>query len=145
MTIEPLTASAVPEVAAIERLCFSDPWSEAAFEGELQNPLASYLVAKINGVVAGFVGIHRVLDEGYITNIATHPARRRAGVGRALLAALCEECERDGMHFVTLETRASNTAAITLYTGMGFRRAGLRRGYYRTPPEDAVLMTKFFY
>ncbi len=139
-----MSSATAPEVAEIERLCFSDPWSEAAFADEARNPLAFYLVALINGEVAGFIGMHRVLDEGYITNVAVHPARRRAGVGRALLAALCDECARTGLRFVTLEARPSNVAAIALYAGMGFEKVGLRKGYYRIPPEDAVLMTKFF-
>lgn len=144
MTIEPLSADTVADVAALERLCFSLPWSLSALEGELRNPLAVWLVAKIDDEVAGYAGMHRVLDEACVTNVAVAPARRKAGIARALLLALEGICRREGAAFLTLEVRPSNQTAISLYKGLGFEEAGRRRDYYSHPAEDALLLTKFF-
>ena len=68
-------------LAALERICFSDPWSENAFRAELDNPGARFTVAQDGaGTVLGYLGLHYVLDEGYIANIAVDPLFRRQGI-----------------------------------------------------------------
>jgi len=140
--ILPMTAGMAPQIAALERVCFADPWSEDSFAGELQNPLAVYFAALMDDEVIGYIGMHHILDEGHITNAAVSPGRRRRGVARKLVEALIGYARENGLCLLTLEVRRSNEAAIALYGGLGFVPVGVRPGYYRRPAEDAILMTK---
>jgi len=140
----PMDRSHLAAIAAIERACFSAPWSEDMLAEELYHDNASYIVAeREDGVVAGYAGLLAVLDEGYITNIAIDPAYRRQGVADALVSAFCRFGEKH-LAFLTLEVRASNQAAIALYEKHGFSPAGRRKHYYNHPTEDAILMTLGF-
>lgn len=141
MNIVPMEERHLPALAAIERACFHAPWSENALREELGGGI--FLVAEVDGAAAGYVGCQTVLDEGYITNVATLPAYRRQGIGRALVRALLARAWQAGLSFVTLEVRASNAPAIALYESLGFERVGSRPGFYTGPREDAVLMTRF--
>jgi len=136
--------SHLKEIAALERLSFSDPWNEGMLEEELYNPQASFIVAEGDEEqVLGYAGLHVVLDEGYITNIAVQPEARRQGMGGALLDAFCRFAEVH-LRFLTLEVRASNDSAIALYEGRLFEEAGRRKNYYAHPREDAMIMTREF-
>lgn len=84
-----------------------------------------------------------VLDEGYLSNIAVSPEHRRQGIAEALLKALLVRASARKLSFVTLEVRAGNIPAQTLYRKLGFTEVGVRRGYYEHPKEDAVLMTLY--
>ena len=111
---------------------------------ELYNDSASLVVAgEEDGAVLGYGLIRAVLDEGCLEKIAVAPAFRRQGVAEAILSAFLRFGQAH-LAFLTLEVRASNTAAIGLYEKHGFQRVGLRPGYYQEPREDAVLMTKEF-
>ena len=142
--IVPMDRSHVSQVAALERECFSMPWSETMLEDSLYDSNASFIVAEDEeGNILGYAGLHAVLDEGYIDNIAVEEAARRHGVASALLDVFCRFAEVN-LAFLTLEVRASNQAAIALYEKHGFVRAGLRKGYYQHPREDAIIMTREF-
>lgn len=141
MTVVPMEERHLDTLAEIEKACFHAPWSADMLREELGKGI--FLVAEQDGAVAGYVGCQTVLDEGYITNVAVSPDCRRQGIGRALIAELTERAKRAGLAFVTLEVRASNAPAITLYEGAGFRRVGVRKNFYTAPAEDAVLMTLF--
>lgn len=142
--IVPMTAEHIPRIAALERRCFSDPWSENALREELFNDTASFLAAVAeDGTVVGYAGMHCVLDEGYIANIAVAPEYRRQGVAGELLGVFLR-FGRANLGFLTLEVRASNEPAISLYRKFGFREAGRRKNYYTAPQEDAILMTVEF-
>ena len=134
----------VAQVAALEKLCFSDPWSEKSVASELTNPLSFWLVADDNGIVQGYVGSQTVMDESDMMNIAVHPDYRKQGVATALIIALIAELRKRGSHSLTLEVRASNASAIALYEKMGFFQAGLRKNYYRNPKEDALILRTEF-
>ena len=128
----------------LERLCFSTPWNETMLEEELFNPTASFIVAEgAEGEVLGYAGLHVVLDEGYIDNVAVRPSCRRQGIGDRLLDVFCRFGQAH-LAFLTLEVRAGNTAAIALYKSLGFQTVGRRKNYYEHPREDAVLMTRYF-
>lgn len=142
-TITLMTYDDVPQVAAIERQCFPDPWSERMLREHLDNQCAAALVARgEDGTILGYGGLLVVLDEGYITNIAVAESCRRKGLGRAMLGALIDHCRESGASFLTLEVRQSNAPAIALYKSMGFLPEGRRKNFYRQPTEDAILMTK---
>lgn len=142
--IVPMDRSHISQIAQLERECFSTPWTEAMLEEELFNPQASFIVAEDGeGNVLGYAGLHVVLDEGYIDNIAVEPDARRHGVASALLDVYCR-FGAVNLAFLTLEVRASNAPAIGLYEKYDFQRAGIRPGYYQQPREDAVIMTREF-
>lgn len=144
--IAPMAYEHLDEVAALERACFSMPWSRAMLCEELSNEAAAYLVAldPEDGSVVGYAGLLVVLDEGYITNVAVRPESRRAGVASALLDVFVSFAEGQRLAFLTLEVRASNYGAIALYGSRGFRGAGRRPNYYQHPREDAIIMTREF-
>ena len=135
-----MTAAHVSQVARLETLCFSDPWSENSVAGELNNPLAHWLVALEGDTVAGYIGSQTVLDETDMMNVAVHPEHRRKGIAEALVKALVADLQEIGSHALTLEVRASNDGAIALYQKLGFDQVGRRRNYYRNPREDALIL-----
>jgi [ribosomal protein S18]-alanine N-acetyltransferase len=137
-----MKAKHLEDIAQLEKLCFSAPWSFDALAEELSNPLAVFLVAESNKAVCGYVGMHHITDEGYITNIAVFPQYRRKGIASMLLKALDEYAQKNDLSFITLEVRQSNEAAINLYESFNYKNAGERRGFYEDPNEDAAIMTK---
>lgn len=142
--IVPMDRSHIEQIAALERECFSTPWSEAMLTEVLFDAQASFIVAESeDGGVLGYAGLHVVLDEGYIDNVAVEPAARRHGVADELLDVFCRFGQAH-LAFLTLEVRASNAPAIALYRKHGFEEAGRRKNYYTKPTEDAVIMTRCF-
>ena len=142
VVIEPMTIEDVPAVHDIERLSFSSPWPEYAFEQEIKNNrLARYVVARAGQTVAGFAGVWLMVDEAHITTFGVHPDWRRQGIGHQLLLSLIELSLVLGAARMTLEVRASNTAAQALYRSFGFEEVGRRRAYYTDDGEDALVMT----
>ena len=140
--ILPMTADHLDAVAALERICFSDPWSRQLLASELDNDLSAFLVALDDeGQVAGYAGLQVILDEGTITDIAVRPDCRRRGVASQLLKVFLDFARGNRLAFLTLEVRASNYDAIALYGSRGFRSAGRRKNYYEHPREDAIIMT----
>ena len=143
--ILPMTADHLDEVAELERICFSMPWSRKMLAEELDNALSAFLVAlDEEGQVAGYAGLQVVLDEGYITNVAVRPDCRRRGVAGKLLQVFLDFAQGNRLAFLTLEVRASNYDAIALYGSRGFRSVGRRKNYYEHPKEDALIMTREF-
>lgn len=143
--LTPMTIELVPQIAELERLCFSKPWSEQMLADELDNPLASYIVAVgDNDQVLGYAGLTVVAGEGYIDNIAVRKEYRLQGIAQALLEVFLRFGTAHQLAFLTLEVRASNEPAKRLYLKHGFAQVGRRKNYYDQPTEDAILMTKFF-
>ena len=140
--IVPMEEIHVAAVAALEQLCFSDPWSENSVASELDNPLSLWLVALVGAEVIGYVGSQSVMGESDMMNVAVSPKYRRTGVATRLIEALVDALRKKENHCLTLEVRASNTPAIALYEGMGFSEIGKRRNYYRNPKEDALILRK---
>ena len=142
MNILPMNEGHVPQIALLEKECFADPWSEKSVASELTNPLSLWLVAQEGDTLMGYVGSQTCLDETDMMNIAVSPAFRRQGVARALIEALVAALREKGSKRLTLEVRASNTPAIRLYDSLGFAQVGLRKNYYHTPKEDALILRK---
>lgn len=140
--IVPMTAAHVPQIAALEGVCFSDPWPEAAILPELTNALSLWLVAVSGDSVLGYVGSQTVMDESDMMNLAVAPQCRRQGIARALITALMKALQKKGSGSLTLEVRASNAGAIALYESMGFLAVGRRPNYYFHPKEDALILRK---
>lgn len=140
-TVVPLTRAHLPQVAEIERLCFSDPWSERALELYLADGTA-FVALDPAGCVAAYGGMLPGADEGEIVNLATRPNARRQGLGGAVLDALLADADRRGLIRLALEVRISNSGAIALYRSRGFAVAGIRRHFYTAPAEDAYTMVR---
>lgn len=139
--ITEMRQSHLDQMAELEKICFSLPWSRDMLADELSNKHAKYYVAVTeDGRIAGYIGMHVVLDEGYITNVATAPEFRRQGIAKALITKVLEYCRSKGMIYITLEVRESNAGAIALYESFGFRKIGKRADYYQKPLEDALIM-----
>ena len=142
--IVPMNADHLDEVAELERICFSTPWSRNMLAEELDNACSAFLVAvDANDKVVGYAGLQVVLDEGYIANVAVEEAARRHGVGSALMDVYCRFGQAH-LSFLTLEVRASNTSAIQLYLKHEFEEVGRRKNFYSNPKEDAIIMTREF-
>jgi ribosomal-protein-alanine N-acetyltransferase len=130
----------VRAVSGVDRLCFTLPWSEDAFAGELESPVGYYRVAELEGRIVGYIGCHAILDEAHVTTFGVHPAVRGRGIGERLLADALRHAVRSGCRRVTLEVRAGNEPALRLYRKYGFHPVSRRRRYYPDNDEDAVVM-----
>ncbi len=142
MEILRMNESHVAQVAELEEICFSDPWSEKSVASELQNPLSLWLVAMEGERVAGYIGSQSVEGEADMMNVAVHPDFRRQGVAQTLITELVEALKNKGIHCLSLEVRASNESAIALYEKLDFLSVGRRPNYYRHPKEDALILRK---
>ena len=137
-----MSLATVQAVEALEQECFSNPWSLDALAEELSNPTAVFYVAELGGQVVGYAGMHHIIAEGYITNIAVAVHCRRRGVASALLDALLDYARQNDMQMLTLEVRPSNDSALALYTAFQFSQTGRRKNYYKGPTEDALILTR---
>lgn len=137
------TESDIPAAAELEKECFGEPWSENAFKESLAAGTHFFAVRRGESF-AGYIGISTVVDEGYIANIAVCPKYRRMGAASQLIGKVLRLAKAKKLAFVSLEVRASNIAAQALYGKFGFITDGRRRGFYRNPAEDALIMTKRF-
>jgi ribosomal-protein-alanine N-acetyltransferase len=144
-TIEPAVVERdLDAIADIARVSFDHPWTRAMFAQELATqPLSrSYVFRTADGAIAGFCTSWLIVDELHINSIAVRPDFRGQGIGRRLLAFVLEEARARGARRAMLEVRASNTAAIALYSSFGFTTEAVRKGYYPDPPEDAFVLTR---
>lgn len=142
--IVPMGPEHLDAAALLEQLCFSHPWSKSALEETLKNPCAYFFAAEWEGKTAGYAGMHCACGECYIDNIAVFPEYRRKGVASALLRSLIDCAKSENSEFLSLEVRPSNHGAIALYESFGFRREGVRKRFYSSPTEDALIMTLAF-
>lgn len=144
ITVRRMTEADISFVADIEEECFSSPWTEAGLRTELTNSQAHFYVLETEGRVVAYMGVHIVLDECYIANVAVSAAFRRRGFAEMLVKnAMKLSCENN-CAFITLEVRKSNKGAISLYRKCGFEDVGERKNFYSDPTENALIMTKYF-
>lgn len=138
-----MTVSDAAAAADIERQCFSEPWSQKAFCESLAAGTAIFAV-KHSGKLAGYIGVSIILDEGYIANIAVASEYRQMGAASQLIGKILRLAREKKLSFLSLEVRRSNSIAQELYKKFGFLEVGCRRGFYRSPSEDALIMTRRF-
>ncbi|MDI6878960.1 MAG: ribosomal protein S18-alanine N-acetyltransferase [Desulfitobacteriaceae bacterium] len=128
-------------VLTIEKVSFPTPWTLNSFVTELRdNEYARYHCLEVEGQVVGYMGLWYILDEGHITNVAIAPDRRGQHLGEYLMRTVMSKMAAEGMERMTLEVRVSNDPARHLYERLGFKPAGLRKGYYVDSREDALIM-----
>ncbi|MBO5837041.1 MAG: ribosomal protein S18-alanine N-acetyltransferase [Oscillospiraceae bacterium] len=137
-----MTQEHIGQIAALEQENFSMPWSENAISAELKNPLSLWIVAVDRQKVVGYVGSQSVLGEADMMNLAVDAMYRRQGIGKQLVLSLIDGLAHNAVSKLTLEVRASNTAAISLYESLGFLQVGRRPNYYSGPKEDALILRK---
>lgn len=133
----------LPSVLEIENLSYPNPWHLSSFKGEINNrPISNPYVVIFKPLdrIIGYVIYWHLQNEVQISNIAIRPDYRQLGVGEAVLRKILHEVCFKGAEFVFLEVRPSNRAARSLYSKLGFQILGVRKGYYRNPAEDAIVM-----
>ena len=140
MKVRAMIVEDCPNVAELEKMIFSQPWSEQGFRDALNMERNIFLVAEEDGIIYGYIGMYQSLDEGEITNVAVAPGKRNAGTGRLLMQAAMEQAKQQGITRIVLEVRVSNASAIHLYEKCGFVNCGIRKGFYDFPKEDAYIM-----
>lgn len=139
--IRRMRAEDVQRAAALERVCFSQPWSEDAYRSTLADENTLYLIAETeSGETAGICGMRDILGEGEISNVAVAEKFRRQKIAERMLGQLLEQGRERGITAFTLEVRSSNTAAIGLYEKFGFSVEGRRKNFYERPQEDALIL-----
>ncbi len=143
IAIRPTIADDVSSMASIEALAFSDPWPASSFHELLAHPFSRMATAvDESGGIIGYCIMLQAADEAEIANIATAPGMRRRGVGAQLLDDAIAAGTEAGVAAMFLEVRESNAAARALYSSRGFVAVGRRRGYYRHPVEDALVLRR---
>ena len=132
------------EIIAIEREAFNPPWLRAHFLYEIHdNPYArNYVLRSAGGRVLGYVFTWELEDELLINNIAVHRDYRKKGLGKLLVSEILERGRRNGCRAARLDVRPSNRPAVELYSGLGFRVIGIRKGYYGNGREDGWVMVR---
>ncbi len=138
----PMNLEFARQVAAIEPLCFDDPWSEKSVVSEVTNPLSHWIVAVEGERVVGYVGSHTVLSEADVMNLGVHPDYRCHGLGRQLMEQLEGDLREKDVVSLTLEVRPSNLSARKVYERQGFAQVGCRKNYYKNPKEDGLILKK---
>lgn len=131
-------------VLALEEASFNNPTTREWYEGELKRPDVCfiYVMRTPEHRVAAFCAFWLVVEQAHINNLAVLPELRGHGLGTQLLEAVIEEAAHLGAELLTLEVRESNTPALRLYARSGFERVGVRKNYYTTPVEDALILSR---
>lgn len=145
MIIRRMTPEDVPAVAAIEKECFSMPWSEKSFLDSVDREDTVFLVcvddcSDCGEIIAGYIGMYISFDEGEITNVAVASSYRKKGCGQKLIETAKQEAIVRNVESILLEVRKSNDPAISLYEKLGFENIGIRKNFYEHPTEDAIIM-----
>lgn len=140
------TTADLEGTAALEKLCFHQPWSASSLELLTREGIGvGYLCTRPSAqgeipTVTAYGGMLIAVDEGQITNVAVHPEHRGQGLGAAIVQTLIKHAKAERLATVTLEVRVSNVPAISLYKKFGFAEVGRRKGFYTKPTEDALIM-----
>lgn len=130
------------QVMDIERRAYPFPWTEGIFRDCLKIGYSAWVVTSPRGDVMAYALMSMAVGEAHVLNLCVEPAYHQQGLGRFLLTHLLRLARSAGMEIMLLEVRKSNAAAIALYLGMGFRKLGVRKGYYpaHQGSEDALLL-----
>ena len=141
LNVRSIKETDVESVAKMEKLYFTDAWSEKSILETMQQAQAFVLVAEENEEIIGYCIVYFALDEAEIARIAVDASRRKQGVGQELLRATCRVGIQQGIERLLLDVRESNSAALNLYRSFGFVEDGIRKNFYENPKEHAVLMS----
>lgn len=140
--IRRMTAADLGQIAELEKICFSEPWSYGILESGIYSPYDVYFVLEQEARILGYCNLRVLAGEGEVQRIAVLPTWRGLGLSRELMDAMVDFARKQKASAITLEVRAGNTAARNLYESYGFKAEAVRKGYYRNPEEDAIIMWK---
>ena len=143
LELKPLTNDDLSSVLEIDKACFGGLWTLSGYQREIDSPNSDLIgifstLPKVN--LLGIGCFWSILEEAHITLVAVHPQYQRQGFGQVLVYSLLVSAMRRGLERATLEVRASNQTAISLYQKFGFKTAGRRRRYYQDNDEDALIL-----
>lgn len=127
-------------VADLEKMCFAECWSYKLLEAGIHSPYDVYFVAEQEERIIGYCCLRLLAGEGEIQRIAVLPNKRRLGAGRKMMEAMVSYAMGRHTYVISLEVRESNIVAQRLYESFGFAPEAVRKGYYRNPLEDAIIM-----
>lgn len=130
------------QIVEIEQEAFPEPWTRGMFCQEISSPMSKFYVALLGDTLIGYVGYWQVVDEAHITSVTVRKDYRGRGYGRALTDHIIRVAANEGLTRATLEVRVTNVIAQNLYKSLGFRKTGLRKGYYKKTNEDAIIMAR---
>jgi ribosomal-protein-alanine N-acetyltransferase len=141
LRILPLGREHLDQILSIERLSFTDPWTRGMFESELDVEARGYARGAMrHRSLIGYIFAVIIPDEAHIGNLAVAPSERGRGVAQELLDELVRDAGQAGVTRVTLEVRAANHTARKFYYKNNFIDIAIRKNYYRSPVEDAIVM-----
>lgn len=141
LNVRKMKESDVEVVANLEKLYFTDAWSEKSILETMQQPHAFILVAEEEDIVVGYCIVYYSMEEAEIARIAVAASNRKQGVGQELLRAACRTGIQQGVERLLLDVRESNESALRFYRAFGFAEDGIRKNFYQNPKEHAVLMS----
>lgn len=127
-------------LVSLDRLCFGKLWSRDQYLREIDSPNSDIVLMFVEEILVSYGCVWAIVDEAHITVLGTHPAHLRKGYARQVLKELLRLAIVREMKRATLEVRASNIAAISLYASLGFEEAGRRKKYYSDTKEDALIL-----
>ena len=127
-------------IMKIELEAYPEPWTLGMFREEMRSKRSFFRVAWVDSNIIGYCGLWLVLDEAHITSITVEKSLRGLGYGREQLDYLLNICRQRDVQEVTLEVRRTNEVARKLYESYGFAAVGVRKGYYSSTNEDAIIM-----
>ncbi|MEO0350020.1 MAG: ribosomal protein S18-alanine N-acetyltransferase [Cyanobacteria bacterium P01_A01_bin.15] len=139
LTCQTLTDELLPEVLALDQVCLGGLWTETGYRREIESPNSDLLVLLAAHRVVGLGCVWAILDEAHITTLAIHPDYHRQRLGQLLLTQILQLARHRALTHATLEVRASNHRALSLYQKFGFQTAGRRKRYYKDD-EDALIL-----
>ena len=142
LTVRAACEGDLPALQEIERRASHDPWGERAILSQLSSGVGISLVCEEGGAVLGSLYLSLCAPESEVLALCVLPEARRRGIGRLLLQNGMKMLKSGGACVLYLDVRESNTPARALYSSLGFRENGRRRGFYSAPKEDAVLMER---
>lgn len=128
------------QVADLEKACFTESWSYALLEAGIHSPYDVYYVYEQEGRILGYCNLRLLAGEGEVQRIAVLPAFRRLGLAREMMGVMVDYARKNHAVSISLEVREGNLPARNLYETYGFRAEAVRKGYYRNPSEDALIM-----
>ncbi|MCA9681642.1 MAG: ribosomal protein S18-alanine N-acetyltransferase [Myxococcales bacterium] len=142
MQIRAAADSDLATLLALDAACFATPWSPLAWRDELASSDHANALMTVDTEVVAFACAPMLFERCELRRIGVHPTHRGHGLARDLLDHVMERAREFGCERIELEVAASNVAALALYRRAGFVEVGRRPNYYRSPPDDAVLLDR---